>query len=568
MAGLLSRDDHWRSFFDHGWLLATALLFSFFVAVLSLTTPLFMLLVYDRVLSSGSVETLTALLILASVLIVGMSILDYARQRVLARFAGRFQADLEFSLLRLPDRRQMPGSSNATRLEALDRLRAFIHSGALLTVIDVIWLPLYLAAVFLMSPMIGSLALIGLIIASAIFAIGKFLGARSATHAERDQRKASNTMTKVKDASSWLPGFGVAHAFQDWLLRLRATSRVSAIWASDFAAATTVTLNMIRSLLTIVVLSAGAGLVMHNQLTVGGMVASVVLLNRVFAPFLTFLKGLPTVTTAVRHWREIGKLLSEPANNVRSKDVSSLFSGPLLELRSLCLSSPTTSQVLLQDVNLRISQGEIVEIIGAPNSGKTILAETIVSARAPDRGIVMAQGRQLTSLTTPELSKVIGFVPETPQFLPGSTLRAITGPSRELNSSRAESAAAMTGLHSRLATFHQGYDTVIDSLGAPLARSDRHLLALTRALFNDPRIIVIDEPSSQVLSHFAGAKREVVDSFLSSGGSLLLIGSATTKLPWPTRHLEIRNRRLVTSPQTPIADTTESLKHPMNEANS
>jgi ATP-binding cassette subfamily C protein len=538
---------HWRSVWRNGWLFSVALLFSFCVAVLSLTTPFFMLLVYDRVLSARSMETLYALFILAIGLIVGTAVLDYARRRVLARFAGRVQAELEVLLLRLPTQNTGKGSPHETGVEALDRLRGFVHSGSLLNIIDAFWLPLYIGAVYLMSPTIGGVAIIGLLVAVCIFLLGRFLCSHATAEAKSYQQQASNTVTKIKDASTWLSGSGSTASMTRWLLAQRAISRNASIRASDRTTAVTVTLSMLRSLLVVVVLSIAAGLVINNKLTIGGMVASVVLLNKVFTPFMAFLRSTPSLKEAIVSWRLITQSLAEQHQDRELRKKATLFAGPLLELRDVRVDSPLTEQVLIQDINLKVLQGEVVQILGEPNSGKTMLSEVIVSARAANRGIVLSQGHLLTSLSDSQFSSIFGYVPEIPKFLPGSISKAIAGPGFDIKSSEVERVAAVTGLNARVATLPNGYESVIDALGAPLGKTDRQLMALARALFNDPRLIVIDDPSSYLLKLFSDNKRGIVDAFLAAGGSLIIFSSGDVQFSWATQLFRISDRRLIPS---------------------
>ena len=204
-----------------------------------------------------------------------------------------------------------------------------------------------------------------------------------------------------------------------------------------------------------------------------------------------------------------------------------------------------TEQILIQDINLKVLQREVVQIVGEPNSGKTMLSEVIVSARAADRGIVLSQGHLLTSLNDRQFSSFVGYVPEIPKFLPGSISRAIAGPGFDIKSAEVERVAAAAGLNERVATLPNGYESVIDSLGTPLGKTDRQLMALARALFNDPRLIVIDDPSHYLLKLFLDSKRYIVDAFLAAGGSLIIFSSDHVQIPWATQLFRITDKRLI-----------------------
>ena len=534
---------HWRVLWSSSWLFGWAILFSFFVALFSLTLPFFMLLVYDRVLNARSVETLTALMTLAGVLVVGMGLLDYARRRLLARFAARLQERLESELIALPPRSATFGTTKALGMGELDQLRGFVHSGSLRNVIDVLWLPIFVSAVFLLSRTIGWLAIVGLVQLSLIYGIGWLLNSHRRRESMRASGRAKQAIATLERAGLWLGGQSFSEQAEDSLLQKRGTAREAALHAADGSTAIDVLISTMRWGFAILVLSLGAGLILANKLTVGGMIACMVLMNKVFFPYIAFLNNLPNLHKAVANWRAIGVRLAQRSDTVAPETLE-VAHAPLLALRGVRVKGDLETDPVLRSVDLTVTPGEVIEIIGPAGSGKTLLCETMVWARRPARGFVLGHGHRFSTLRPEQIGALLGYVPEVPLFLRDTIAANISGLDTANHSPAVARAARRSGLDARIAALPKGYETRIDEVGQPLSRGDRELLSLTRALYRSPAVVVIDEPSQTLVSYFDVHGAPQLEAFLQAGGALVLCARTPLETTLPLRRFILRDGSL------------------------
>jgi len=535
---------HWNALWAHSWMFGGVLFFSFLVAILSLALPFFMLLVYDRVLNARSLETLTALAILASMLIVGMGVLDYSRRRLLARYAAAFQQELEGQLIALPPRSTTINSRGSLGLSELDKLRQFVHSGSLLNVIDVFWLPVYFSIVFIMNPLIGWLAFIGILLLGATFFLGLGFSASRRHAAKMTSQDATQAIKTLERSGCWLGGQNLDIFAGDWLIGKRSHARVAAIRANDYTVATTVILSSIRWIFAILVISGGVTLVLSNKLTIGGMVASVVLLNRVFFPFIIFLKILPDLKKAIDSWNRIGSILNMQTNTASLVAIENQCT-PILELRDVTIAGDLTGEKIIKEINLKIMPSMVVQILGEPNSGKSILCDTLAWARRPAQGLILASGYRYSLLQPSQVAGQIGYVRELPLFLAGTIAQNISGLEHFGHSLSIEATARISSLHSYVSMLPDGYETLIDEMGSPLSRGNRELLALARALYHQPRLLIVDQPSDTLVQIFSNEGAGELLGFLQSGGSLILVGREEINLNVNSIIYRIKKNRLV-----------------------
>ncbi len=518
---------HWRAFWAHAWLLGLAVAFSVLVALLSLTMPLFMLLVYDRVLTARSQETLWALVLLALTLILGMGLLDYARRRLLARFAGKLQETLEPTLLKARAGTLLGRDGPATA--ELDALRSFAHSGGVLTLIDVIWVPLFIGTIFLISHELGALCVVGCAAIALVQGLGRWTAGYRWKEARLAKKATSNIAGIVKRGHRALPELSVGPAVSDRFLAARAQSRTAAIRASDLSVAFDSAGSTVRNICTLLGLAIGASLVLANLLTVGGLVACLVLLSRVFGPFSAFLQVIPGLREAAGNWRRLGEVLRQRGME-DDLDLPDPTTDAALELRQASVQGDLDNGPVLSGIDLTITKGRVTEIAGPTGSGKSLLAEVLALVRPVAAGNALAFGTRATLLSPDALHRSAALVPDVPRFFAGTLTENISGLQAEADTTSVQHAARAAGLHQAVQALPKGYATRISQDGAPLPRGLRDQVGLARALFARPRVLVIDEPSDTLRGYFEGEGSPAMAEFLSGGGALVLLSRAFVDL--------------------------------------
>ena len=538
--------EHWRAAWGSGWLLRSAVIFSFFVGVLSLTLPFFILLVYDRVLNSRSEATLVALMILAIVLIVGMGILDYARRRLFARFAAELQASLERQLINLHKPQGADGLDAALGLYELDNLRGFLHSNNIINIVDAVWAPLFVGAVFLISPLLGWLCVSGLIVTALLYLAGRALNSHRRREAIVAYRSVKQQFEIMRQATGATAVHKQTSALKRRFFDIREHSRHAALSAYDRSVAFDVALSTLRSIIAIAALGLGATLVIESQITIGGMVASAVLISRVFFPVIAALRSGPAFSRALSDWHKIGAQIV-PTLPRGSGELREVSEAPLIELRNLVICPDNCEDAILTNVSLKIVKGEVIQISGPSGSGKSLLCETLAWRRRPHRGLILGLGRRFGSLSPEQFSNMIGYVAETQRFLTGTIKANISGIEIGDHDPRLEEVSLLVGLHNRIASLPEGYRTVIDELGAPLCRGDRELVGLASAIYSRPRVLIIDNPTDTMLASVERLGTPALEEFLQGGGSLVLLVRSPLQFSVPVRNFLIRDGQLRTA---------------------
>lgn len=534
---------HWRVFWSNAWLLGFAVCVSGLVALLSLTLPIFMLQVYDRVINARSENTLWVLASLAIFLLIGMGVLDYARKRILARFAARLQAQLEPHLVVSGAGQSGDSTGGGLGTSDIDALRSFAHSGGILTLVDALWVPLFVFVLFILSPVFGTLALAG----CATLALLHYAEGWIAAYRWKLSGLASNGVRQISRSLSQkgliqrgqLIGTSAAETF----VAKRSDSRNAAVYASDISTAFRTSSATLKFILSILALALGAKLVLQSALTIGGMVASVVLLSRVFSPFQAFLQVMPGVKAARRNWANIGAALAE-ATAPGARAIIPDAASPALALDDVTITGEMEKTPVLRGITLDIPRREITEIVGPIASGKTLLAETLSGLRRPSDGKIAALGARYDALKGGALGEVVGYVPEIPVFFSGTIKENIAGFPGQLDRDAAQTAARLAGVDQAISALPRGYDTQIDEFGTPLSRGLRDLIALARALYSAPLVLICDEPSPTLIEAFDPQNSQEINAFFEKGGALVLLSRRPFHLSQSGVYFELSNKTL------------------------
>ena len=500
---------------------------SLVVSILHLAGPLFIILIYDRVLTSRSQETLFALLIMVAVLIVTLGLLDYSRKRIVARFAAQFQERLEHTILRAAERSAVfpPRTTQPSGgLDEVDYLRGFFHSGGLLTVMDFVWTPMFVAVLFLLHPVIGYLTLAGLLVQIALVCIQlAFVGGRedrNNTSAQRinDLKDIVLTSREILHSQKMAPGFKAR-----WL-EARERGRDDAIALRDWTAWFDQMTNVVMMLVRYGVLAAGAWLVLNNQLSVGAMVAAAFLVSRALVPVNSFIGTIPAIFRALNTWKSLRKTLLKWESSTHEAFTTRPANANLrLAVQRVSLKSPLTDAITIQQLSLTVEAGTVTEIIGQSGQGKTAIAEALMGIGQRVSGTILIDGTHIDRMSDADMATAIGYVPETPRFFPGTIAENISRMDPDMTSAKIEEAARKSCLHARLSALSKGYQTEIDAAASILPRGERQQLSLARALYQTPKILLIDEMDTIMLERLPETMAKTLHSVTNRGGAIIFL---------------------------------------------
>lgn len=546
------------------FILAMAFVFSFFFNLLRLTGPMFMILVYDRVLTSRSVETLVTLFVLMAGFLVLMGLFDFSRRRILARFGAQFQERVEEQIFRMTPRDRFftrAHSKPATGLDELDTLRGFFHSRALISVLDFIWTPMFLAVVFVLHPVLGWVAVGGICVLLLI------VGAKNLFAKAREDRarSASHQITLLKNmmtsSQSVIRSQEMAGGFRARWLEARQGSRDAAIAQKDWSTWFVILSRQTRMLLQYTVLAVGAWLTLQGELTVGAMVACMFLVLRVIVPVEDFLHEIPNIRNAADNWRRLRAILAGYSTLPDSENPQGLE--VRLTLQQVSARAPLTNAPVLRSLSLDIPPGSVVEICGASGSGKTVLADILQGIWPRSAGNLLYGGANMDRFSVSETAHIFGYITETPEFLTATIEENIARLAPHPDRAAVIQAARSAGVHGMIMALPEGYQTGLDTAQRIFSAGQRSQLALARALYGDPKVLIIDGPDPQMRRALLKPLAPMIEGFKAQGRIVIVLVRNRLDLASITMRLALHDGRL--KPQ-PLVANSEAAEKPSNVA--
>jgi ATP-binding cassette subfamily C protein len=466
-----------------------------------------------------------------------MALMDYSRRRILARFGAQFQERIEdhiFSSTARDAYFARGGSKPAAGLNEADQLRGFFHSGSLVHILDFIWSPVFLAVVFVIDPFIGWVVLAGLallvLINVAKFSLDK---GREERHSE-----ASDRVTDLKDtllvSRHVIESQQMMAAYnQRWVLARR-RSRDTAVELKDRNAWFSILSSHTSTLIRYTTLAAGAYLTIKGELTVGAMVASMRLTSLVKTPTEHILKEVPSIREAIGNWRSLDRTLSAARAPTATPETPAA-----LRLSKVMVRCPITRNQLLRNVSIEVSAGSSIEIVGGGGSGKTVLAETLIGRFPRAGGKVLLGVVDVERLSLTDAAKTVGYVPQRVDFISGTIEENIAGLDTRPDRDRLLHATRVAQMHDKILSLPQEYLTRIDAVGSIFSKSERHQLALARALYPDPKLLVVDEPDTTFRDALSKGLKDEITDFLARGGILILLSRVALKRHHPARRFTL-----------------------------
>ena len=467
--------------------------------VLMLTGAMFMLEIYDRVLPSRSMPTLVGLLVLAGGLFTALGILDAIRGRILVRIGGELDETLSGrvydTLMRAPLR--VGARSEGTQpLRDLDALRSYLSGLGPIALFDLPWIPLYLAICFAFHPLIGFTALGGAIILIALTLVTEIL-MRAPTKAATEAAIARNGLAEASRRNA------------EALISMGMAGRIAARWsdanrqymrsqqeASDLGGGLGAVSKVLRMMLQSVVLAVGAYLVINQEASAGIIIAGSILSARALAPVDLAIGNWKGFVAARQSWHRLNNLLKVlPATAAPMQ-----LQPPVhrLTVESVSASPPGVPKIVAQDIAFELEAGQGLGVIGPSGSGKSSLARMLVGVWQPVRGKVRLDGAALDQWAPDALGRHIGYLPQDVELLAGTVAQNIARFEPEPDNEAVIAAAKAVGVHDLIVRLPSGYDTQIGEQGSALSAGQAQRIALARAVYRDPFLVVLDEPNSNL----------------------------------------------------------------------
>jgi len=470
--------------------------FSLVMNLLMLAMPLYMMQVFDRVLTGQNLDTLAFLTLLAVVAIALQTSLEVLRGRILTRTMQWLDRVLGGQTIeRLIEARLTGRSEAAEPLRDLGAVRSFLGGAGIFPLFDAPWVPVYLIAVYLLNPWLGLLATVGAVVLFALaianeMALRAPLG-RAAVLNQRNLHAVDSAVrnAEVVDAMGMLPGI-----LARWQIGNDAAQAEQEL-ASDRAGLLIAITKGARMLVQVATYGFGALLVVRQELTGGAMIGGSIIMARALAPIEQAMGTWKQLVSARESWRRLDRFFDLP--RLRVSDMVLPSPEGHLSIEQLLFGFPGATEATVRGISFALDAGESLAIVGPSAAGKTSLVRLIVGTLRPTAGHVRLDGADVFQWRRDAFGRHVGYLPQDVELFAGSVRENIARFS-EATDEAVIAAAQMAGCHDMILRLPLGYDTQIGDGGALLSGGQRQRIGLARAVIGRPRLVVLDEPNANL----------------------------------------------------------------------
>ena len=498
-------------------------IFSFFINILMLTGPLFMLQIYDRVLTSGSIPTLLALTLLVVILYGFLGVLEFIRQRILVRIGHRFDEDLGPIAFRTYTEMPLmtgPRGEVIQPIRDIDQVRQFFASPAIVSLFDMPWMPVYIAVILLFHWVLGTVAIAGGVILFAIALMTDLMTRKSLGQAGQLQGKRSTYSESARRNAEVLRGMGMVGAVGRIWQGISAQYTSAHALASDRTGGFAVATKVFRLFLQSFILAVGAFLAVEQVITPGTMIAASIIMTRALQPVEQAVTNWRSLVQSRQAYARLKKLLAGAVEPERMALEAPKHS---LSVEQVTVVPPGSQTPTMSGANFFVEAGSALGVIGPSGGGKSTLARAIVGVWPVVRGSVRIDGAPRDQWTDEAIGRHIGYLPQDVELFEGSVADNISRFDPERTSEAVIAAARLAGLHELVLRLPEGYDTQVGERAAVLSAGQRQRLALARALYGDPFLLVLDEPNSNLDGDGEAALTHAIRSVKARGGIVIII---------------------------------------------
>ena len=502
-------------------------LFSAAINLLMLTGPIYMLQVYDRVLSSGSVATLQGLFVIVVILYTFLGIYEFLRSRLLSRASYRLDSRVGPDAFGYWLRSGiMAGSDRYNPVRDLEITRGFLASPAILGLFDLPWIPVFLAIVFMIHPWLGFLTLAGAVVVAIVAFLNRAFTQNSIAEAMGLDAKERTFVERSRRNAETILSLGMMDKITQRWQKMHEASLAGNQRGGDRSEIFTAFSKSFRLLLQSALLTVGAYLAIAQEISPGMIIAASIIAGRALAP----------VDQVIGQWRSIGR-----ANEAHNRLKEALDSVPPLKPRielpplegrltvaKLTKLTPaqintTTRARILDQVSFELMPGDALGVIGNSAAGKSSLARLLVGAWQPDAGEIRLDGATIDQWRPEDLGRRIGYLPQMVEMLPGTIAENIARFDPAASDADIVEAAQIAGVHDMILAMPEGYATEIGTSDHPLSGGQIQRLGLVRALYGSPKFIVLDEPNSNLDSSGDDALAQAITTLRGRGSAVIVM---------------------------------------------
>ncbi|WP_371398062.1 type I secretion system permease/ATPase [Fretibacter rubidus] len=519
--------------------------FSAFINILMLTGPLYMLQVYDRVLISASVPTLVSLSVLMVAMFAFMGFLEFCRSRVLLRVADKVERDLGGRTFDAWMNHGIAGKSAAriAPLNDVSTLKQFLSGNAPGTFFDIPWVVIYIFVIFLLHWMLGVFAVIGTLIILVVAVYNEVSTRKPSVEAMKFRRAEQSFALQSHRNTDAITAMGMGANMRSRWQDINQQGAVDAQRAGDRAANASSLTKALRMMVQSGILGLGGYLAVKQVVTPGTMIAGSIILGRALAPVQMSIGQWRSFNAAREAYARLNAFYKMVPDNTDSLslpepkgqlDVEHVFAGP-----------PGATQAVLSDLNFSLQPGDGLGVIGPSAAGKSTLARLLVGLWSPQKGAIRLDRASFEQWNRAELGPYIGYVPQEVELFDGTIAENISRFTANATPEAIVEAAQMADVHSMILGLENGYDTRIGEGGAVLSGGQTQRIALARALYGKPKLLVLDEPNSNLDSDGDAALSRAIKLLRKQGSTVIVMAHRPSAISAVDKLLMLKDGRQV-----------------------
>lgn len=476
-----------------------AFVIGFFSMLLYFAAPVYMLQIFERVATSGNVNTLIALTVIVVFLLLVDAVLTQIKNVMLQRAAVALDRRIAGQLFEQVHRSIMSSERSGTqaKLTDLDNVRNLIAGPVLTSITQVVYVPFFLIVLWILHPFFAGLVLVGIVLIVVFTLLGRSAAESANSHANHAQASANDLASALFRSHETVQALGMRRSLRDLWLGPHNDAMGWSMAATQKSSVFNVLLEATRSMMQIAIYALGGYLVIGGSITMGVMMAAAMIVIRAFSPVQGIISGWRQIATARESYNRLKSLFDEHGAGDMPVQLPTPAGRLTLEGVSVAPPGKPLSAAVLRGVSFDLPAGSILAIIGPSAAGKTTLLKAMVGVWQPAIGEVRIDGSTLSQWDDEVLGQHVGYLPAEVDLFPGSVADNIR---RFSNGSDDEvvAAAQRARVHEMIMQLPEGYAGQITSRGGGLSSGQRQRIGLARALFGNPRLIVLDEPNANL----------------------------------------------------------------------
>ena len=514
-------------------------LFSLCINVLLLAPSLYMLQVFDRVITSRSNETLAMLTLAAAGALIVMAMLDLLRARLLAAAGVALDALLGPRVLDglLENAAKLGGTEYVHGLRDVNILRGFLTGNGIFALFDIPWLPFYIIIIFVFHPLLGVVALLGATLLLLLAFLNEKLTRQPLERLQAGTRKAARYIDTSLRNAEVVSGLGMLQAVTRRWAAMNADVQKLQVETSHLAGSMSGITKFLRQFVQIAMMCAGAYLVIDQHVTGGVMMAATIILGRALAPVEMLIGGWKGLVEARSAYARLDELMA--AQGARRDATALPVPEGNLTVERVVFAAKGADKAIIKGVGFDLAAGEAMGLIGPSASGKSTLARLVIGVWKPLSGAVRLDGADVALWPRDRLGRHVGYLPQDVELFSGTVAENIARLG-EPDDEAVIDAARRANAHDMILRLPQGYDTQIGEGGAALSGGQRQRIGLARALYGNPRLVVLDEPNANLDGEGEAALMQAMTGMKQAGVTLIVISHRPSILAGVDKLLVLR----------------------------